>query len=138
VRQRWPKEQRRRERDAWPIEMSKRRCGWRWCGKNCSAHTGARQPIRGAEPTPTAGEMRFGFRASPARQRPRLQNQKPATVVHVRHSGVKSGSLYIIILNAMTKSEVRTEIKKQNYNNKYKSRCNNYCRTRCRNLGEGT
>jgi len=69
VRQRWPEKQRQRERDAGPIEMSKWRCRRRRSGKNRGTHTGTRQPVRGAEPTPTVGEMRFGFCASPTRQR---------------------------------------------------------------------
>jgi len=67
VRKRWSKEQCQRERDAWPIEVSKRRRRRRG-GKNRCAHTSARQSVRGAEPTPTAGEMCFGFCASPARK----------------------------------------------------------------------
>lgn len=42
VRQRWPKEQRRRERDEGPIEMSKWRRRRRRGGENRSAHTGTR------------------------------------------------------------------------------------------------
>jgi len=92
VRQRWPKEQRRRKRDAGPIKMSKWRRRRRRRGrKNRSAHTGTRQPVRGTEPTPTVGEMRFWFCASPTRQRCGLQNQKSSAVVHVRHSVIGHG-----------------------------------------------
>lgn len=94
VRQRWPpQEQRGRERDARPFQVSERRRRHRRrCWKNRRAHTGAREPVRGAKPTPAAGEMRFRFRSSPARQRRRIQNQKPTAAVHVRHSVVGSVS----------------------------------------------
>jgi len=35
-------------------------------GENRRAHSGACQSVRGAKPTPTAGEMCFGFCASSA------------------------------------------------------------------------
>lgn len=61
-------------RGAEPVEMS------RGCRKNRRPHTGARQQVRGQEPSPAVGEMRLGFRPSPPRQR--IQNQK-STAVHV-------------------------------------------------------
>lgn len=59
----------RRERDARPVEMSKR-CRRR---KNRRAHTGARQPVRGEESTPAAGEMRLGIRTLASRERVKSQ-----------------------------------------------------------------
>jgi len=132
VRQRWPKEQHRWERDEGPIEMSKwrRRRGW----KNRSAHTGTRQPVRGEEPTPTVGEMRFGFCASPTRQRCGLQNQKSAAVVHVRHSVVGHGqrppsSAFVETRHRtaiiLYKAQTLDRNEKINNNNKYKLRYDN-------------
>lgn len=65
---------RRQLRDARPVEMS----GWR--GKDRRSYTGARQQVRGQEPSPAVGKMRLGFRSSSPRQR--IQNQK-STTVHV-------------------------------------------------------
>lgn len=61
---RGPKEQQRvRELVPRPVEVPERRQR----GKDRRAHTGARQPVRGEEPTPAAGEVRLGVRPSPVR-----------------------------------------------------------------------